>query len=88
MKVIRVRELKAHLSEVLKAVEAGEVIEVTKHGRSVAQIVPIERSPSPRKLSPEEIKEALESMDQLPAEISKYATPGLTAEQIVNEIRS
>lgn len=83
MKVIGVRELKAHLSEALEAVEAGEVIEVTNHGRSVARIVPIDRRPSQQ-----EIAEAIERIDHLAAEIGKYATPGLTVEQLINDIRS
>lgn len=83
MKIIGVRDLKARLSETLEAVEAGEVIEVTNHGRSVARIVPIDRKPNPQ-----EIAEALERMDRLSEEISKYATPGVTVEQIINDIRS
>jgi prevent-host-death family protein len=83
MKIIGVRDLKAHLSETLDAVEAGEVVEVTNHGRSVARIVPIYR-----KLDPQEIAEAMERVDRLAAEIGKYATPGLTVEQLINDIRS
>ncbi|HKP51382.1 MAG TPA: type II toxin-antitoxin system prevent-host-death family antitoxin [Chloroflexia bacterium] len=83
MKVMGVRDLKAHLSEALDAVAQGDVIEVTNHGRSIARIVPIER-----KLDPQEMAEALERMDRLSEEISKYATPGITVEQIINDIRS
>ncbi len=83
MKVVGVRDLKAHLSETLEEVESGEVIEITNHGRSVARIVPIDRRPTPQ-----EIAEALERMSHLSDEISKYATPGVTVEQIINDIRS
>jgi prevent-host-death family protein len=83
MKVIGVRDLKAHLSETLDAVESGEVVEVTNHGRSVARIVPIDRRPDPQ-----DVAEALERMNRLSEEISKYATPGVTVEQIINDIRS
>ncbi len=83
MKVIGVRELKSHLSETLDAVEAGEVIEVTNHGRSIARIVPIHRKPTQ-----EEIDDAIARVDQLAAEIGKYATPGVTVEQLINDIRS
>lgn len=38
---IGIRDLKARLSEHLDRVADGEVITVTKHGRRVAQIVPI-----------------------------------------------
>lgn len=38
-------EAKTHLSELLNRVEAGESVTITKHGRPVAQLVPIvERS--------------------------------------------
>ena len=41
MKSIGVRELKANISEILREVEeAGEVVEVTRHGRIVARLVP------------------------------------------------
>ena len=35
-------EAKTHLSELLQRVEAGEVVTITKHGRPVARLVPIE----------------------------------------------
>lgn len=38
--VVGIRELKAHLSEYVEAVEAGECIEITKRGRVVAVIAP------------------------------------------------
>lgn len=37
---IGVRDLKAHLSEILDRVEDGEVVGVTNRGRRIAQIVP------------------------------------------------
>ena len=37
---VNVRELKAHLSAVLKRVESGEVVGVTNRGRRVARILP------------------------------------------------
>jgi prevent-host-death family protein len=83
MRVMSVSDLKSHLSEVLSAVEAGDVIEVTRHGRSIARIVPVYRRPDPQ-----EIAEAIERVDHLAAEIGKYATPGLTVEQLINDIRS
>ena len=82
MRVIGVRELMTHLSEVLAGVEAGEVVEVTNHGRAVARIVPTQRQPTP-----EEIAESLARMERLAEEIGRYALPGVSAEQIINEIR-
>jgi prevent-host-death family protein len=43
---IGVRELKAHLSEYLKRVQAGERLTVTDHGRPVAILSPIETAAS------------------------------------------
>jgi antitoxin (DNA-binding transcriptional repressor) of toxin-antitoxin stability system len=65
--------------------ESGEVFEVTKGGRSVARIVPL---PLSREPTPQEIAEAIESADLLAEEISKYVPAGVTAEQIINDIRS
>lgn len=35
-------EAKTHLSSLLQKVEQGEVVTITKHGRPVARLVPIE----------------------------------------------
>lgn len=43
MREIGIRKLKASLSEVLRAVQSGETIRVTNHGRPVADIVPPRR---------------------------------------------
>jgi prevent-host-death family protein len=40
---IPARELRNHVSEVLRRVEAGERLTVTVSGRPVAELVPIER---------------------------------------------
>lgn len=44
MKRVGVAELKDQLSKHLRAVEAGEVIEVTDRERPIARIVPVEPS--------------------------------------------
>jgi len=43
MTEIPARELRNHVSEVLRRVEAGERLTVTVSGRPVAELVPIER---------------------------------------------
>jgi prevent-host-death family protein len=43
MKQVRISDLKAHLSEHVRAAEAGEIIEVMDRARAVARIVPAER---------------------------------------------
>jgi prevent-host-death family protein len=44
MKSVKIAELKDHLSEHLRAVEAGAEIEVTDRNRPVARIIPIRAS--------------------------------------------
>ena len=50
-------EAKTHLSNLLDRVERGDRIVITRHGREVAVLSPIEKRPSP--LLPEIIEEAL-----------------------------
>lgn len=40
LREIGIKELKGSLSEVLRAVEAGESVRVTNHGRPVAELTP------------------------------------------------
>lgn len=42
---VPVRELRNHVSEVLRRVEQGEILEVTVHGRPVAVLSPIRARP-------------------------------------------
>ncbi len=41
---VSVAEAKAHLSELLKAVESGESIAITRRGRPVATLTPVHRA--------------------------------------------
>lgn len=41
-------EAKTHLSELLQRVERGERVTITKHGRPVAQLVPVDDSEARR----------------------------------------
>jgi prevent-host-death family protein len=52
MREIGVRELKSHLSEVLRQVELGEPVRVTSRGRAVAEIVPAGAPPVDERLRP------------------------------------
>ncbi len=49
-------EAKTHFSKVLNRVERGETIAITRHGHTVAKIVPVEQS------NREQAKAALERM--------------------------
>ncbi|TSA00252.1 MAG: type II toxin-antitoxin system Phd/YefM family antitoxin [Rhodocyclaceae bacterium] len=43
MRTVNLAEAKAHLSELLNSVEAGEEIVITRHGRAVARVSPMEK---------------------------------------------
>ena len=43
--VVGAFEAKTHLSELLVRVEAGETVTITKHGRPVARLVPVDAEP-------------------------------------------
>lgn len=51
MREIGIRKLKASLSEILRAVQAGESVRVTNHGKPVADIVPPQRTSMEDRLS-------------------------------------
>jgi prevent-host-death family protein len=54
MKRATISQLKSHLSEHLRAAEAGETIEVMDRARPIARVVPIEDEPSVLEIVPAE----------------------------------
>ena len=50
MSSISVHEAKAHFSEILRRVEGGEVVVVTRHSHPIAEIKPIEGRQKPIRL--------------------------------------
>ncbi len=46
MREVGVHEAKTHLSQLLRGVEAGEEVFVTRGGRAVAKLVPVAHAPS------------------------------------------
>ena len=50
MVTVNLVEAKAHLSELLDKVEAGEEVIITRHGRAVAHIHPVSRPKRPLRL--------------------------------------
>ena len=83
MKTIGIRELKKHLSESLREVQAGEIIEVTNRGQVVARVVPVK----PRSHNPETMRAALADLDSLAAEIATYWPKGVSASDAINDAR-
>src|SRR5215218_4575072 len=83
MKSIGVRELKANLSEILREVdEDRQVVEVTRHGRVVARLVPPQAGPTDR-----DANGAWTDLQALLAEISAQWPEGITAAQATADVR-
>ncbi len=66
-------DAKAHLSELIDRVEAGETVEITRRGKLVARIIPPER-----KLKPVDIDRLKALTDSLP--FSKQSSVDLIRE--------
>ena len=62
MRTTGIFEAKQNFSALIDAVEAGEEVRITRHGREVARILPIERRPL---LTPEEIEAELVALKEL-----------------------
>lgn len=70
---VSVRELRNHTGRVVAAVEAGERVVLTKHGRPVAEIVPArERVES---MSPDEFMGLVEGLQQMWSEAGVKGDP-------------
>jgi prevent-host-death family protein len=83
VKTIGIRELKKHLSESLREVQAGEIIEVTNRGQVIARVVPVK----PHRHNSEAVRAALADLDSLAAEIATYWPKGVSAADAVNDAR-
>ncbi len=64
MVVINMAQAKAHLSELLDKVEGGEEVVITRHGRPVAHLSPVERPKVP-----------LRSLADFRSKIPKWSRP-------------
>jgi prevent-host-death family protein len=74
MRHVQSSEAKTHLPELLDAVEAGETIVITRHGRPIARIVPESHQKK------QEIREAIEELRALRDSLPKT---GLTVDDIL-----
>lgn len=72
-------EAKAHLSELLDAVERGETIAITRHGRRIARLLP----EADRRQ--QEIEEAMKNIEQLAKERREKFGP-VSVEDILSSI--
>jgi prevent-host-death family protein len=82
MKVIGIRELRDHLSEVIQQVEDGEIVAITKHGRIVARIVPVPQEPNIT-----DIGAILSDLDALAARIGSHWQKGRSALDAIHDVR-
>jgi prevent-host-death family protein len=81
MAAVGIRELKAHTSDVMRRVEAGETIDITNHGRIVARIVP----PA---LTREEIEQSLALLDEMEHQAQAIDWPqSSSVDQIMQDLR-
>ena len=71
-------EAKTKLAELLDKVEAGETITITRHGRPVAQLVPVQPDHDPERMRAlvEEIKRTREGRGKPPG-------PGTTIKELI-----
>jgi len=61
MDIVGAFEAKTHLAALLERVEHGETITITRHGKPVAKLVPIEQR------DPEQIRAAIKRMKEIAA---------------------
>ena len=64
MKFVGVGEAKTNLSQLIEAVERGETVTITRHGKPVARVVPVE---SERKMTMDEIREGFRQVREAQA---------------------
>ncbi len=83
---VSVRELRNHTGRVVKAIESGESVVLTVHGRAVADIVP-RRTRSERRSS-EVLGQELQELTEMAARLARSPDPadhdtGVTTDDMV-----
>jgi prevent-host-death family protein len=76
MKQVGVYEAKTQLPRLLDAVERGETIVITRHGRPIARLTPMR----PRRRS---VEETIEAIEQFP----RIRLDGITIRELIEEGR-
>jgi prevent-host-death family protein len=72
MIIVGAYEARTHLAKLLRAVEGGETVIITRHGKPVAQLAPI-------KDRREQVQEAIASIKQLRRRLPKVPVDELIA---------
>ena len=84
MRTIGIRDLKTHLSEILRQVqEEGQVIEVTNHGEIIARVVPVRTGPHKDQIS----STVWTDLERLAAEIGTHLPKRVDAVEAVRDVR-
>ena len=78
MRSVGAYEAKTHLSALLDAVERGETIEITRHGKPIARLGPSTPAPGTGN------RGVIEAMRRL----ARENPTGITADEIVTQIRT
>lgn len=78
MRTIGAFEAKNRLSELLQAVENGEEVTITRHGRPVARLVPVDQFDRAK------VREALECLKEFR---KQHPLDGLKIKDLINEGR-
>ena len=86
MRTISHRELRNNSSEVLRAVSAGEIVEVTNHGEVAAVLVPPSLTPYGRLVAAGKVRQPREDRRVDLRRIRRVAAP-LTSEAIIADVR-
>lgn len=88
MTEVGIRELKAQASKILDEVrEHGARYVITRRGRPVGVLLPIEQAPPPNAAGPEGA-DAWQELERLGEEIGRGWTSSLTSSEILSELRS
>ena len=75
MRTTGIFEAKQNFSELISAVEAGEEVRITRHGKEVVRMLPVRRQPV---ITDEQIQRELAAMRELRARVK----PGAAAREL------
>ncbi len=78
MREVQATEAKAHLAELLRAVEHGETVAITRHGKAIAHLVPV---------SDQELDQRKLAVERFRARRRQWRRIEMTTEEILASIR-
>ncbi len=84
MKTLEIDELTKCINEILRIVEEGESIELTKGGEVIARLVPARRPQQPVK---RDLRDFWAEMDRLAVEIGAHWKGDMDAVEAVRDVR-